>query len=158
MTASARGTAARCRRHRFWLALVFACSATAAASAQVRAQVRNQVRTELNTDVHIESGRTQVRVTADNNATVSDVLAAIAEYFNLKYRTEIPLDATADAVYAGSLTHVISRLLDDYTYVVKWDEETMEIVVLGRRGEATASPAAPKGAAIKGAQSRQPHD
>jgi hypothetical protein len=73
-------------------------------------------------------------------AGIADVLSAPAATFNLRYRAAIPLDATASKAYAGSFRQVISRLLNGYNYVIKTDQETVEIVVFGRRGE-VATPA-----------------
>jgi hypothetical protein len=78
----------------------------------------------------------------------ADVLAAVAKMFNMNYRASIPLDAAADTNYSGSLEYVISHLLDGYSYVIKRDQGTTEIIVYGRRGTAAipaAKPEAPKG-------------
>ncbi len=82
-----------------------------------------------------------VRVTTSQDA-IADVLSALAATFNVQYRTAIPLDAAASKSYSGSFGQVISRLLDGYNYVIKKDQETIEIVVFGRRGE-VAIPAQP---------------
>ena len=99
-------------------------------------------------EVLVEGTPAAVRVTADQ-ATIAEVLSAVAEKFNAKYRTAIALDAPAGPAYAGSSAQVISRLLDGYNYVVKRDRDTAEIVVFGRRGEMAIPPptrsAAPAG-------------
>ena len=91
--------------------------------------------------VLVEGTPAAVRVTADQ-ATIAEVLAAVAGKFNAKYRSAIVLDAPAGPAYAGSPAQVISRLLDGYNYVVKRDGQTTEIVVLGRRGEVAIPPPA----------------
>jgi hypothetical protein len=93
-------------------------------------------------EVQVEGSAAAVRVTTSQD-TISDVLAAFATLFNVKYRTAIPLDAAAHGTYSGSFGQVISRLLDGYSYVIKKDRETTEIVVLGRHGEAAIPPKAP---------------
>jgi|SRR5580700_6188396 hypothetical protein len=98
-------------------------------------------------DVHVEGSLAAVRVTTSREA-ISDVLAAVAKMFNMNYRASIPLDAAADTNYSGSLEYVISHLLDGYSYVIKRDQGTTEIIVYGRRGTAAipaAKPEAPKG-------------
>jgi hypothetical protein len=93
-------------------------------------------------EVHVEGTVAAARVTTDKDA-IPDVLSAFGAPFNLRYRTTVPLVGNVSSVYSGSLAHVISRLLGDYNYyyVVVHDQGTydqgpMEIVVLGKRGEA----------------------
>ena len=89
--------------------------------------------TSARAEVHVEGSPAVVRVTTSKDA-ISDVLSAIAATFNVRYRSTIPLDAVASANYSGSFEQVISRLLDGYNYVIKKDQESIEIVVFGRRG------------------------
>ena len=103
-------------------------------------------------EVLVEGTRAAVRVTADQ-ATIAEVLSAVAEKFNAKYRTSIALDASAGPAYAGSSAQVIARLLDGYNYIVKRDGDTAEIVVFGRRGE-MAIPPPPRNTAPAGILSR----
>ena len=121
----------RCRA--LWLATAIICGIAAFAHAEVQ----------------IEGSPAAVRVTTGRDA-IADVLSAFAAAFNVRYRTSVALDATANAFYAGSLGQVISRLLEGYNYVIKRDRETIEIVVLGRRGEVTVPPQAAKAAPAKG--------
>ena len=89
-------------------------------------------------EVHVEGDLTAVRVTTSHDA-ISDVLSALAAALNVRYRTAIRLDAAANAVYSGSFGEVVARLLDGYNYVIKRDQEAIEIVVVGRRGESAIS-------------------
>src|SRR3981081_3834812 len=68
-------------------------------------------------DVHIEGSPAAVTVGAgggaaaavrveSGGAAISDVLSAFAGKFKVTYRTAIPLDAVADASYAGSFGQV----------------------------------------------------
>ena len=104
-------------------------------------------------EVQVVGSLAAVRITTSQDA-ISDVLSALAATFNVRYRTAIPLDAVADATYAGSFGQVISRLLDGYSYVVKKHGETTEITVFGRRGEVAIPPPAPKAAPAAGILSR----
>jgi hypothetical protein len=101
-------------------------------------------------DVQIEGTAAAVRVTTSQD-TIADVLSAFASPFNVKYRSAVPLNATANASYSGSFGQVISRLLDGYNYVIKKDQATTEIIVLGKRGEAAIPP---KASPAKGILSR----
>jgi len=87
-------------------------------------------------EVHVEGTVAAVRVTTNKDA-VPDVLSALAAPFHVRYRTSVPLDGNASSAYSGSLVQVISRLLGGYSYVIAHDQETIEIVILGKRGEAS---------------------
>ena len=100
-------------------------------------------------EVHVEGSPAAVRITTSQDA-IADVLSAVAATFNVGYRTAIPLDAPANAAYAGSFGQVMSRLLDGYNYVIKTDQGSTEIVVFGRRGEVAIPPPAPKAPPAKG--------
>jgi hypothetical protein len=100
-------------------------------------------------EVHVESSPAALRITTSQDS-IDDVLSAVATTFNVRYRTAIPLDAAASATYSGSIGQVISRLLNGYNYVIKTDQGSTEIVVLGRRGEVAIPPPAPKAPPAKG--------
>jgi hypothetical protein len=90
-------------------------------------------------EVQIEGSFAAVRITT-NQATISDVLAAVTKTFNAKSRIAIPLETAAKASYAGSFGHVISRVLDGYDYVIRRDQGTIEIVVLEKHGALPVAP------------------
>ena len=89
-------------------------------------------------EVHVAGTAAAVHVTADKDDIPEDVLSAFETPFNLRYRTAVPLDGNVSNIYSGSLAHVISRLLEGYDYVIAHDQGTIEIVVSGKRGEASA--------------------
>jgi|SRR5215467_8494446 len=120
MTSIVQRARMRCRGYSFSLAVVLTCGVATIASAEV----------------HVEGNTMAVRVTTGQD-TIDDVLSALAAVFNIQYRTAIPLDAAASKTYSGSFGRVIYRLLDGYNYVIKKDQETIEIVVFGRSGTAT---------------------
>jgi len=121
------------RLRALYLSAVLACCLAATARAEV----------------HVEGGPDAVRITTGRDA-IADVLAAVATTFNVRYRTAVPLDAQANAAYSGSFGQVISRLLDGYNYVIKREQDTIEIVVFGARGEVAIPPPAAKAPAAKG--------
>jgi hypothetical protein len=92
-------------------------------------------------EVQLKGSLAAVQITTRQN-TISDVLSALAMRFNVKYRTEIALDATAYSTYKGSFEHVVSRLLVGYNYMIITDQGSTEIIVLGRVGEAAITPRA----------------
>jgi hypothetical protein len=74
-----------------------------------------------------------------HQATLAEVLTALGR-FNIQYRSQSALNGMVDGTYAGSLGHVLSRVLDGYNYVIKQSNAKLEVIVIGRRGE-QASPA-----------------
>jgi hypothetical protein len=119
------------RQHRcsFGLATALACGLATIACAEVR----------------LEGNLAAVRITT-KQGTIADVLSAFAARFNIKYRTAIALDATVHATYKGSFEQVVSRLLAGYNYMIRTDQGSTEIIVLGKVGEAVITPQAnPKG-------------
>jgi hypothetical protein len=106
--------------------------------------------TSASAEVHVEGDLSALRV-ATNGDTLSDVFSAFGSSFDVKYRTAVPLDAEISGVYSGSLSQVVSRLLDGYNYVIKKDQGLIEIIVFGKRGEVAVPPKAPM---AKGALSR----
>jgi hypothetical protein len=137
MTGTAQRPPIRRRRCAFGFATALACSLAATSRAEV----------------HVEGSPDAVRVTTSRDA-IGEVLSAFATTFNVQYRTAIPLDAQANAAYSGSFGQVISRLLDGYNYVIKREQDSIEIVVFGVRGEVAIPPPAPKAPSDKGILSR----
>ena len=66
--------------------------------------------------------------------TIGDVLSAL-ESFNIRYRSSIGLDEVVNGTYAGSLGHVVARLLNGYNYATKLDGSKLEVTIFGKRGE-----------------------
>ena len=103
--------------------------------------------------VRIDGDVESLEITTDREP-VSKVLVALSETFHLKHRTALPLDAPANTLYGGSLVQVIARLLDGYNYIVKREDQEIEIVVVGKRGEHAVPRAPVKDAAPKSIISR----
>jgi hypothetical protein len=91
-------------------------------------------------------------VTSSGDA-LSEILSAFGASFAVKVRSSVPLNESINGAYAGSLSQVVSRLLQDYNYVIKQDQGLREIIVFGRKGKGEAV-AAPRELPSKGALSR----
>jgi hypothetical protein len=100
-----------------------------------------------------------VRVDA-RQTTIADVLSGLASAFNIRYRSSIVLNDVRTGTYSGSLRQVISRVLDGYNYVIKYEDSKLNIIVVGKVGEqaAAAPPAAtaPQAAAAPAPQTAAP--
>jgi hypothetical protein len=66
--------------------------------------------------------------------TLAEVLFAL-KTFNIRYRSSIGLDEMRDGSYAGSLGHVVARLLNGYNYATKRDGARLEVTIFGKGGE-----------------------
>jgi hypothetical protein len=84
--------------------------------------------------LHIDGDATALRVEV-RQTTIADVLSALAP-FNIRYRSSTGLDEVLDGTYAGSLEHVVARLLNGYDYATKQDSSRLEVTIIGRGGEA----------------------
>jgi hypothetical protein len=87
--------------------------------------------------LHIEGNVTALRIEV-RQTTIADVLSALAR-FNIRYRSSSGLDEVLDGTYAGSLGHVVARLLNGYDYAAKEDGLKLEVMVFGKRGEVADS-------------------
>jgi hypothetical protein len=80
--------------------------------------------------INIEGTLTAVRVTTAQD-TVSDVLAAFCATLNVRYRTLVPLNRVISGTYTGTAAQVIKRLLEEQDYVMRNDDEMIELTVYG---------------------------
>ena len=119
------------------LAAALACGFATCAAAEVRIDGTAAA-------LHVTTGRD----------SIAAVLTAFGPSHKLRYRAAVPLDAAANAVYSGSLGQVLARLLDGYNFIVKRDQDGIEVVVLGRRGDVAIPPAPPPPGPSKGVASR----
>ena len=99
-------------------------------------------------EVNVEGTVAAVNLTAGKD-TIADALSALAAAFPVSWRTAIPLDKTVSGSYSGSLRQVISRLLDGNNFLIKQDQDRLEIVVFGRQGERPLAAPPPPAPAIK---------
>jgi hypothetical protein len=83
--------------------------------------------------LRIEGDATALHVEV-RQTTIADVLSAL-EAFNIRYRSSTGLDDVISGTYAGSLGHVVARLLNGYNYATKQDGSRLEVTIFGKRGE-----------------------
>jgi hypothetical protein len=83
--------------------------------------------------LHIDGDAAALHVQVQQT-TIADVLSAL-ETFNMRYRSSIGLDETLNGSYAGSLGHVVARLLNGYNYATKQDGARLEVTIFGKFGE-----------------------
>ena len=96
------------------------------------------------TQVSVRGDRAGVRLEA-SDAPLSEVLSALESTFAIRHRTSVPLDQPISGTYRGPLRHVLSRLLDGFSYyVVDTADGRMEITVIGRRVVEDRPPVTPQ--------------
>lgn len=92
--------------------------------------------------VRIEGSRDALHIATDND-TVANVLAALAAAYPIAIDASTPLDAPAREQVSGSLSQVLSALLDGYDYAIWIERELTKVVVSGRSGKRPVPPAPP---------------
>jgi hypothetical protein len=93
------------------------------------------------------------------DASVAEVLAALSARLGLHIREPKPGDRVISGTFRGPLQRVISRLLVGSDYVVKYSENTIEIIVLassksGQSASTVNDTSIPAGAARHGRRTR----
>ena len=89
-------------------------------------------------EIHIKGSASNVHVDA-RDATVADVLAALAERFGLSVRGTVR-DRRISADLDGSLRQVIKSVLDGYNYVIVPRGDVIEVMVLGTASSQAVPP------------------
>ncbi len=108
------------------VALILTLGPVAPSSAEVQVDGEPQA-------VHLEA----------RDASLQEVLTALHDRFNLRYRSTEALQAQTTGVFDGPLLRVAARLLDGYDYAMKVTPQGIDVLVLQYRqaGTATATPA-----------------
>ena len=104
-------------------------------------------------------GSPEAVIIETRDTPVEEVLAALSRAFNMHYQSSVNLDKRLSRTYAGSLSRVLPRILDGYNFVLKTDNGSIAVTVVGTPNAAVAVPASsgPKvvrqpAAAAQGAQ------
>lgn len=104
------------------LALPVIVSATVLAFARIAsAEVKVAGRPDA---VHLEVHEVPLR----------EVLAALQERFNLRYRTADALEAQMTGVFDGPLHRVVARLLSGHDYAMEVTADGVDVLVLASQG------------------------
>ncbi|MCG2626047.1 hypothetical protein L6654_05340 [Bradyrhizobium sp. WYCCWR 13023] len=99
------------------LAPVIVCSVVLAFGRTASAEVKVEGRPDA---VHLEV----------HDASLHDVLAALQERFNLRYRTVDALEAPMTGVFDGPLRRVVARLLSGHDYAMQVTADGIDVLVL----------------------------
>jgi hypothetical protein len=79
--------------------------------------------------VRVDGGPEAVHLEA-SNVSLRDVLAALQEKFNLRFRTDDALEKRKTGVFDGTLPRVAARILDGYDFAMKITPQGIDVLVL----------------------------
>ena len=97
--------------------LTVAAAISLSGGGAARAQVEVTGRPEA---VHIEA----------HGASIQEVMAALHDRFNLRYRSNVMLEAEKTGVFDGPLSRVAARILDGYDYAMTVTPQGIDVLVL----------------------------
>ena len=81
-----------------------------------------------------------VRIVAQQ-ASLSEVLRALGANFKVRYDTFISVDdVIISGTYLGRLEEVLGRVLSGLNYVIKTQDGTVEVIIVGRPGNTSPPP------------------
>lgn len=92
--------------------------------------------------VHAQPVRAEARISGEadavrvevQDASLDEVMGALAASFDLRYRSPESLTRRVTGTYEGPLQQVVARLLDGYNFVVRTGSEGVEAWVYGAAG------------------------
>ena len=93
-------------------------------------------------EVRVQGNVKSLRIDV-SQSQIAEALSELGKGMNVHYKTSIALDRVIDGSYSGTLEQIVSRLLDGYSYWIKRRDTTIEIVVVGIRGEYAVAPNVP---------------
>ena len=95
--------------------------------------------TQADAEVRVDGGRDEMQVRVEND-TVGRVLEALGQNVSLHYRSAAPLNKIIGGSFSGSLAQVLSRVLVGYDFVVRYNMQGVELLVVGESGAAPIPP------------------
>src|SRR5258706_12247157 len=81
-----------------------------------------------------------VRIEA-RDAPVEEILAALSRAFGMHYQLSDHLDKRVSGTFVGPLPRVVTRILDGYNFILKTDNGSIAVTVVGTPNAAAAAPA-----------------
>ena len=94
--------------------------------------------TSLFAGAQVQGSSEAVRIETQNTS-IEEVLAALGDAFDLRYRSSTKLAKQLSGTYQGSLQRVVARVLEGYDFILRSDKGKIEITVLGTRNAAPAA-------------------
>jgi hypothetical protein len=89
------------------------------------------------------SGAADAVVIETQQATLEEVLRALQTSFRFRYSSAGPLDRVVMGRYSGSLSRVVTHLLEGQNFVAKSSQDNLEVIILGSTEPARATGSTP---------------
>jgi hypothetical protein len=86
--------------------------------------------TQADAEVLVDGGRDEMHLRVEND-TVGHVLETLGQNVNLRYRSDAPLNKVIGVRFSGSLEQVLPRVLAGYDFVVRYNPQAVEVLVVG---------------------------
>ncbi len=121
------------------------CLAVVIAAMTLAAGTAYAAEAQLRVEGRADAVQLEVR-----DVPLRDVLDALADNFELRYRSNDALDARKSGSFRGSLRQVAARLLDGYDFAMKVTPQGIDVLVLrqGQRGDVPIANAKPARAPV----------
>jgi hypothetical protein len=84
-------------------------------------------------EVVVDGGRDEMRINVESG-TLGQVLDALRQKVNLRFRSAVPLNHVIGGSFSGSLGQVLTRILVGFDFVVVYNQGGVEIIVYGESG------------------------
>jgi hypothetical protein len=96
--------------------------------------------TSVLAEMQVRGSPEAVRIEA-RDAPVEEILAALSRSFGMHYQLLAKLDKRVSGTYAGPLPRVVTRILDGYNFILKTDNGSIAVTVVGTPNAAATVPA-----------------
>ncbi len=96
-------------------------------------------------EIQVRGSPEAVRIEA-RDTPIEEILAALGRAFGMHYELLAKLDKRVSGTYVGPLPRVLTRILDGYNFILKTDNGSIALTVVGTPNAAAPAPAssAPK--------------
>jgi hypothetical protein len=91
----------------------------------------------VHAEVRVNGDASALQVVA-TQSNVAEVLSALESAFRLRVNTPMVLDRAVSGTFTGSLAQILSRMLQDCNYFIRWQATEIEVTVIGLKGDRTA--------------------
>jgi hypothetical protein len=96
--------------------------------------------TSVLAEIQVRGSPEAVRIEA-RDTPIEEILAALGRAFGMHYELLAKVDKRVSGTYVGPLPRVLTRILDGYNFILKTDNGTIAVTVVGTPNAATAVPA-----------------
>jgi hypothetical protein len=96
--------------------------------------------TSVRAELQVRGNPQAVRIEA-RDTPVEEILAALDRAFGMHYQLLANLDKRVSGTYVGPLPRVLTRILDGYNFILKTDNGSIAVTVVGTPNAAAAAPA-----------------